>query len=269
MTMLRAGGLLDVLTPLSDCRQESVEKMERIVSGGSYMYWMDFHNGILCCGFLCFQLISVSLFPATTPHACLFSGYHAEGYHAPSIHHGLSRPGLTTTARLSRLCIYIPAITPQFSPIPGLSHPSYHAPPHTCIGLSHPPLLVVRSLRFHRLSRHVFFSIYTTTGAPHVPAYSTPRPLLLLLASTLLLRQVLLVYHYFCYTTTIYCYYTAVLLWPPPLLISLLIHLLIIQPPLLQPGSNRRYVCCTQEHDGDDAFYIREFHILMRHCVYQ
>ena len=27
-------------------------------------------------------------------------------------------------------------------------------------------------------------------------------------------------------------------------------------------------VCCTQEHDGDDPFYIREFHIPMRHYVY-
>ena len=107
-------GQLDVLTPLSDCRQESVEEMEQRISGVSYMYWVDFHNGILCCGFLCARLISVSivsivaLFPATTPHACLFSGHHAKGYLATSIHHGLSRPGLscfTTTARLSRLCI--------------------------------------------------------------------------------------------------------------------------------------------------------------------
>ena len=28
------------------------------------------------------------------------------------------------------------------------------------------------------------------------------------------------------------------------------------------------YVCCTQEHHGDDPFYIREFHIPMRHYVY-
>ena len=42
---------LDVLTPLSDCRQESVEKMEQRISGLSFMCWMDFHNGILCCGF--------------------------------------------------------------------------------------------------------------------------------------------------------------------------------------------------------------------------
>ena len=32
--------LLDVLTPLSDCRQESVEKMERRIWGVSYLYWI-------------------------------------------------------------------------------------------------------------------------------------------------------------------------------------------------------------------------------------
>ena len=73
MTMLRAGGLLDVLTPLSDCRRESVEKMERRISGVSYMCWIDFHNGILGFGFLCARLISVSLFLGL---------YHSEGYHA-------------------------------------------------------------------------------------------------------------------------------------------------------------------------------------------
>ena len=75
--------------------------------------------------------------------SCLFSGYHAKGYHAPSILHGLSRPGL------SRLYHHCTATTPVYicpgyhaivlSPIPGLSHLSYHAPPHTYIGLSHPP----------------------------------------------------------------------------------------------------------------------------------
>ena len=100
--------LLDVLTPLSDSRQESVEKMERKNSELSYMCWMDFYNAILCCRFLCARLISVysvyfvSLlcllsFPATTArattlhlyaraitplpplhgyHACLLPGYH-------------------------------------------------------------------------------------------------------------------------------------------------------------------------------------------------
>ena len=45
--------VLDVLTSLSDCRQEPVEKMERRISGVSYMYWMDFYNEIFFCGFLC------------------------------------------------------------------------------------------------------------------------------------------------------------------------------------------------------------------------
>ena len=103
--------VLDVLTPLSDSRQEPVEKMERRISGVSYMCWMDFHNAMLCCGFLCARLISVysvsilsllslllSLFRlprqglprpiytarAITPlpplrgyHACLYPAYHA------------------------------------------------------------------------------------------------------------------------------------------------------------------------------------------------
>ena len=33
-------GVLDVLTPLSDYRQESVEKMERRILGVSYLYWI-------------------------------------------------------------------------------------------------------------------------------------------------------------------------------------------------------------------------------------
>ena len=107
MTMLRAGGLLDVLTPLSDCRQESVEKMERRISGVSYMYWMDFYNEIFCCGFLCARLISVYFvsllcvsfvssslsFPATTPRVTTPHLYRT-GYHA-----------FTTTARLPRLSL--------------------------------------------------------------------------------------------------------------------------------------------------------------------
>ena len=107
MTMLRAGGLLDVLTPLSDCRQESVEKMERRISGVSYMCWMDFHNAILCCGFLCARLISVyfvSIF-------CLF-GLFFSLFRLPR--RGLPRPIYTaratyhafiTTARLPRLSL--------------------------------------------------------------------------------------------------------------------------------------------------------------------
>ena len=71
-------GAVGHLTPLSDCRQEPVEKMERRISGVSYVYWMDFYNEIFCCGFLCARLISVSF---SGP----LSGYHAEGYHAPPL----------------------------------------------------------------------------------------------------------------------------------------------------------------------------------------
>ena len=79
--------VLDVLTSLSDCRHETVERiMERRISGVSYMCWMDFPNAILCCGFLCAQLTSVYsvtiyIAPATTPRATTPHPYH----------HGLSR----------------------------------------------------------------------------------------------------------------------------------------------------------------------------------
>ena len=147
MTMLRAGGLLEVLTSLSDSRPETVEKiMERRISGVSYICWIDFHNGIWCCGLLFAQLISflfcrLSIFPlprrglprpiytarATTPlpplhnyHACVYPGYHAKGYHAP----------------------YLPprAITPVYSS--RLSHQSYHAPPYLVHRVVTPAIVV-------------------------------------------------------------------------------------------------------------------------------
>ena len=69
------GVVLDVLTPLSDCRQESVEKMERRIWGVSYRIcigWIS-TTGFFVVGFYVLDyVISVSL----------FSGYHAEGYHA-------------------------------------------------------------------------------------------------------------------------------------------------------------------------------------------
>ena len=89
-TMLRAGGLLDVLTSLSDCRHETVERiMERRISGGSCMCWMDFHNVILCSGFICTLLIySIIRLPRR----------------------GAPRPILTITDY--HACVCIPAITP-------------------------------------------------------------------------------------------------------------------------------------------------------------
>ena len=84
-TNKKASILLDVLTPLSDYRQESVEKMERRILEVSYMYWIC-TTGFRVVGFLCARLIPVSLFRLPRrglPHpTALFSGYHAEGYHA-------------------------------------------------------------------------------------------------------------------------------------------------------------------------------------------
>ena len=127
--------LLDVLTPLSDCRQESVEKMERRISGFSYMCWGDFHNGILCCGFSCARLISVYF-------VSLLSLLLSLPRLPPR---GLPRPIYTARAITPlpplhgyHACLYPGYHAIALSSIPGLSHLSYHAP-HTYIGLSHPP----------------------------------------------------------------------------------------------------------------------------------
>ena len=94
--------MLDVLTPLSDCRHETVEKiMERRISGVSYKCWMDFHNTLLCCGFLCARLISLYFFVSIL---CL-------SFRLPR--RGLPRPILTTTGY--HACVYIPVITPELS----------------------------------------------------------------------------------------------------------------------------------------------------------
>ena len=114
--MLRAGGPLDVLTPLSDCRQRTVEKMERKILGVSYMCWIS-TTGFCVVGYyvldqfyshlflFCFSFVSL---------LSLLSGYHANSYHAPFIPHGLSRPYHHCTAitpvyisRLSRHSIFL------------------------------------------------------------------------------------------------------------------------------------------------------------------
>ena len=130
--------MLDVLTPLSDCRHETVEKiMERRISGVSYMCWMDFHNTFLCCGFLCARLISlyfVSIlclsFPATTPRAttphpyhhglsrlCIHPGYHTK---AITLHH--TRTSGYHTRHSSYFVVYL---SPAFTP-PVLLHLHHH-----------------------------------------------------------------------------------------------------------------------------------------------
>ena len=156
--------VLDVLTALSDCRHETVEKiMERRISGVSYMCWIDFHNGIWGCGLLCTLLISLYFLLL---FLLLFHGYHAKGYHAPSIYRGLSRPGLPRpiyTARATtplpplhsyHACVYpgyhakgyhapyLPprAITPVYTS--RLPHQSYHAPPYLVHRVITPAIVV-------------------------------------------------------------------------------------------------------------------------------
>ena len=97
MTMLRAGGLLDVLTPLSDCRQEYVEKMERRILGLSYSYWI-WASGTTFTAYCSFPGMSLQRFFVLWVILCsvnlnLFSGYHAEGYHAPPIPYGYHAEG--------------------------------------------------------------------------------------------------------------------------------------------------------------------------------
>ena len=95
------------------------------ISGGSYMCWMDFHNAILRCGFLCTLLIP-ALFVSI-----LFYGNHAEGYHAPSLPPRAITP--VYASRLSRhsifllLCYHTRAITLHNTRTPGhhTRHSSY------------------------------------------------------------------------------------------------------------------------------------------------
>ena len=121
------------------------------------MCWMDFHNAILRCGFLCTLLIP-ALFVSI-----LFYGNHAEGYHAPSLPPRAITP--VYASRLSRhsifllLCYHTRAITLHHTRTSGYHtrHSSYFvvylSPAIT------PPVLL-----------HL---VYTTTGAPHVPTYSS------------------------------------------------------------------------------------------------
>ena len=79
--------------------QTKIRRKDGTENFGGFVYVVGLHNGISCCGF-CVCSINFSLsFPATTPRATTphryRTGYHAQGYHA-----------FTTTAWLSRLCIY-------------------------------------------------------------------------------------------------------------------------------------------------------------------
>ena len=48
--------------------QTRIRRKDGTENFGGFVYVLDLYNGILCCGFLCARLISVS-FPATTPRA--------------------------------------------------------------------------------------------------------------------------------------------------------------------------------------------------------
>ena len=48
--------------------QIRIRRKDGMENFGSFVLVLDVYNGILCCGFLCARLISVS-FPATTPRA--------------------------------------------------------------------------------------------------------------------------------------------------------------------------------------------------------
>ena len=122
MTMLRAGGLLDVLTSLSDCRHETVERiMERRIRGGC-----------ICVGWISTTRFVLWVFICPT-NIILLHGYHAEGYRAPSLYHRLPRRGLPRPIYTARVttplpplhsyhdCVYIPATTPRAA-TPHLHH---------------------------------------------------------------------------------------------------------------------------------------------------
>ena len=109
-------------------------KMDRRILRVSYICGMDLHNGILCCGFLCARIISLYFFTLFfclyfVSFLCLFYGYHAKGYHDPSILQGLSPLHHCTATTPVYLHPGYHATAP--SSISGLSHLSYHASPHT------------------------------------------------------------------------------------------------------------------------------------------
>ena len=85
-----------------------------------WVFMSDKYQSILCL--FCFYFVS------------LFSGYHA-----PSILHGLSRLYHHCTATTPVYDIFPGYHAIVLCSIAGLSHLSYQAPPHTYIGLSHPP----------------------------------------------------------------------------------------------------------------------------------
>ena len=95
--------------------QTRIRRKDGTENFGGFVYVLDgfpqrdFVLWVFMCpiniSLFCVSFVSSLSFPATTPRATTphldCTGYHAQGYHA-----------FTTTARLPRLCIYIPATTP-------------------------------------------------------------------------------------------------------------------------------------------------------------
>ena len=109
--------------------------MDRRILGVSYIYvWdgspqRDFVLWVFMCPnniTLFFDSISCLYLVCSL---CLFYGYHAKGYHAPSILQGLSRLHHCTATTPVYIHPGYHATAP--SSISGLSHLSYHASPHT------------------------------------------------------------------------------------------------------------------------------------------
>ena len=148
--------MLDVLTALSDCRHETVYVKDHGTEDlGGFVYVLDKfpqrdlglwvfmcpnNNSLFCLYFVSILCLSFRL-----------------------LRRGLPRPILTTTGY--HACVCIPAITPQYISIPRLSHLSYHAQPHTYIGLSHPPQLVVCSFPFTGYYATCSFHLHQHRGA--------------------------------------------------------------------------------------------------------
>ena len=146
--------LLDVLTPLSDCRHETVERiMERRISGVSYMCWMNFHNAVLCRGPLYARLMSLLFRPLFLSLFCVlyfvsvFSGYHAEGYHPRSL--------------------ALRAITPVYTS--RLPHQSYHAPS------IHVHRVITPAISYSYFVVLSFSGFYATCASPPTPPLGATR----------------------------------------------------------------------------------------------
>ena len=98
--------------------------------GGFVYVWDGFlQRNFVLWVFVCPNNITLFFDFIFASNLCLFYGYHAKGYHAPSILQGLSR--LHHCTATTPLYLYPGYHATGPSSICGLSHLSDHAPPHT------------------------------------------------------------------------------------------------------------------------------------------